>query len=51
MIFTTIQIQSFIVIGVLFLASVIVGTYACKPEREEEEDRRRAVRRELRRRY
>ena len=51
MIFTTIQIQSFIVIGVLLLASVIVGTYACKLEREEEEDHRRAIRRELRRRY
>lgn len=47
---TAIQIQSLIVVLVLLVAVMIVGTYACKIEREEEEGRRRAVRRSLRRR-
>lgn len=40
MIFTTIQLQSFIVIGVLLIAVAIVGTYAVKLENEEKNRRR-----------
>lgn len=45
---TAIQIQSLIVALVFLVAVMIVGTYACKIEREEEEERRKAVRRSLR---
>lgn len=41
---TAIQIQSLIVALVFLVAVMIVGTYACKIEREEEEARRRRIR-------
>lgn len=44
MVLTAIQIQSLIIVGVLFIACAVVGTYACKIEREEEEARRRRIR-------
>ena len=44
MVLTAIQIQSLIVVGVLLFAVAIVGTYACKIEREEEEERLARIR-------